>query len=88
MQAKLKGDEAFKQQDFETAVKHYTTAIEQNAINGTLAKHVLLSNRSACYCSLKKVSFDHTSLWPAGDLCRNVGLPSLKCDFMYRNAPH
>jgi len=53
-EAKVHGDEAFKQKDFAGAIKHYTTAIEQNAANGTLAKHVLLSNRSACYASLKQ----------------------------------
>jgi len=52
--AKKEGDEAFKAKDFATAIKHYTTAIEQNAINGTSAKHVLLSNRSACYASLQQ----------------------------------
>jgi hypothetical protein len=56
LQAKLDGDEAFKKKDFAQAIEHYTTAIEQNAVNGSLAKHVLLSNRSACYCSLKKVT--------------------------------
>ena len=65
MQAKLDGDEAFKKKDFAEAIKHYTTAIEQNAINGSLAKHVLLSNRSACYCSLKKVT-GHDPFWSSG----------------------
>jgi hypothetical protein len=35
------------------AINFYTSALEQNAINGTNPKHTLLSNRSAAYCSLK-----------------------------------
>jgi hypothetical protein len=36
------------------AVSFYTTALEQNAANGTNPKHTLLSNRSASFCALKK----------------------------------
>ncbi|KAJ1491431.1 hypothetical protein T484DRAFT_1933169 [Baffinella frigidus] len=53
-QAKKEADEAFKEGKNEEAVKLYTTAIEQNAANGTSPKHVLLSNRSAAYAKLKK----------------------------------
>ncbi|KAJ1493917.1 hypothetical protein T484DRAFT_1878546 [Baffinella frigidus] len=53
-EAKKEADEAFKEGKNEEAVKLYTTAIEQNAANGTSPKHVLLSNRSAAYAKLKK----------------------------------
>lgn len=72
-QAKLDGDLAFKNGEFDKvlrfrfanilqdlkfkpwqAVSFYTTALEQNAANGTNPKHTLLSNRSAAFCALKK----------------------------------
>ncbi|KAK9838651.1 hypothetical protein WJX74_000655 [Apatococcus lobatus] len=47
--AKAKGDAAFKTGDFDTAIEHYSEAIELNSSN-----HVLFSNRSACHASLKQ----------------------------------
>ena len=52
-EAKRLGDEAFKAKDFAQAVEQYTEAIKQNPVNGTQAKHVLLSNRSGAHAALK-----------------------------------
>eukprot|EP00899_Mesostigma_viride_P025190 jgi/Mesvir1/5856/Mv00646-RA.1 len=48
-EAKAKGNAAFSAGEFEEAVKHFTEAISHAPEN-----HVLYSNRSAAYCSLKK----------------------------------
>ena len=45
---KAKGNEFFKAGDFKQAIEHFS-----NAIN-ILPSHVLYSNRSACFCSLKE----------------------------------
>ena len=42
------GNAQFKLQNFEQAIVHFSKAIELGAT------HVLYSNRSACYCGLKK----------------------------------
>ncbi len=55
LQAKQEADEQFKLGNFQESIRLYTIAIEQNAANGSMAKHVLLSNRSAAYASLKQV---------------------------------
>ena len=52
-EAKRLGDEAFKSKDYATAIEHYTEAIKENPKNGSQAKHVLLSNRSASYAASK-----------------------------------
>lgn len=46
---KAKGNAAFSAKDFTTAIDFFSQAIEVDAAN-----HVLYSNRSACYASLKK----------------------------------
>jgi stress-induced-phosphoprotein 1 len=48
-EAKAKGNEAFKLKNYDEAIGHYTDAIGHDASN-----HVFYSNRSACYCALKK----------------------------------
>lgn len=52
-QAKKLGDEAFKNKEFAKAIEHYTESIKENPRNGSQAKHVLLSNRSAAYAASK-----------------------------------
>jgi len=47
--AKAKGNAAFSKNDFETAVKEFTVAIENDP-----SDHVFFSNRSASYASLNK----------------------------------
>ena len=42
------GNAAFKVGDYEKAITHFSKAIELGAT------HVLYSNRSACYCGLRK----------------------------------
>jgi stress-induced-phosphoprotein 1 len=46
---KTLGNTAFSAGNFEEAIKHFSQAIEVDPSN-----HVLYSNRSASYCSLKK----------------------------------
>eukprot|EP00127_Corallochytrium_limacisporum_P001419 Clim_evm41s55 gene=Clim_evmTU41s55 len=64
------GNKAFSAKNYDEAVNHYTAAIEQDPSN-----HVLYSNRSACYASLKQ--YDQAKLdaeqcisikpdWPKG----------------------
>merc|ERR1719486_824417 len=48
-EAKALGNEAFKAQDFKTAITHFTEAIKLDPTD-----HVFFSNRSACYASLEK----------------------------------
>jgi len=48
-EAKALGNEAFKAQDFKTAITHFTEAIKHDPTD-----HVFFSNRSACYASLEK----------------------------------
>ncbi len=48
-QCKKLGNEAFGKKEYETAIKHYTEAINLDPENATF-----YSNRSACYASLKK----------------------------------
>ena len=45
---KAKGNTAFSAGDYTTAITHFTNAI------GLGPTHVLYSNRSACYCGLRK----------------------------------
>ncbi len=66
-QAKLDADEQFKIGNFQESIRLYTIAIEQNAANGSMAKHVLLSNRSASYASLKQVR--HRYISPRSFVC-------------------
>ncbi|KAI8892660.1 hypothetical protein BC833DRAFT_638652 [Globomyces pollinis-pini] len=47
-QFKALGNKAFSAGDYQTAINYFTQAIENDPIN-----HVLYSNRSACYASLK-----------------------------------
>ena len=46
---KEQGTNAFKAQNFEEAVEHFTKAIEEDQND-----HTLFSNRSACYHNLKQ----------------------------------
>ncbi|WJX60425.1 DNA binding protein [Trifolium repens] len=50
-EAKAKGNAAFSSGDFETAIRHFSEAIDLSPNN-----HVLYSNRSAAYASLQKYS--------------------------------
>lgn len=47
--AKAKGNAAFKANQFEEAIKHFTEAISHDS-----SDHVFFSNRSACYASLEQ----------------------------------
>ena len=51
MSFKEQGNNAFKTKDFDTAIKFYTQAIEENPTD-----HTIYGNRSAAYYSLKKHS--------------------------------
>eukprot|EP00962_Isochrysis_galbana_P036034 scaffold12388_cov122-Isochrysis_galbana.AAC.4 len=53
------GNEKFKAGDYNAAITHFTNAIN---IEPT---HVLYSNRSACYCALRKYALAQTmgSAW-------------------------
>jgi stress-induced-phosphoprotein 1 len=49
LEEKNKGNAAMSAGDFKTAIEHYTKAIQHDAQN-----HVLYSNRSAAFASLKQ----------------------------------
>jgi stress-induced-phosphoprotein 1 len=48
-ETKAKGNAAFKAQNYEEAIRHFTEAIKLDS-----SDHVFFSNRSACYASLNK----------------------------------
>jgi len=50
---KALGNKAFSAKDFQTAIKHYSDAIEAAKDPQADAVHVLYSNRSACYSGLR-----------------------------------
>jgi len=52
-EAKEKGNAAFKAARYDEAVKHYTTGIDLDPYNKTIAS-TLYANRAACYLKLKK----------------------------------
>mmetsp|Transcript_26076 Transcript_26076/g.61930 ORF Transcript_26076/g.61930 Transcript_26076/m.61930 type:complete len:338 (-) Transcript_26076:1358-2371(-) len=56
------GNKAFAQKDFQTAIEHYTKAIQHSTSNSTSSsssssnRHIFYSNRSASYAGLKQWS--------------------------------
>ncbi|KAJ1480259.1 hypothetical protein T484DRAFT_1627292 [Baffinella frigidus] len=60
---KLKGNAAFSAQNYPQAIKWFTKAIKVDGTN-----HVLYSNRSACYASLK----DYAQALQDADKCVSI----------------
>ena len=50
VELKALGNKAFVAKDYQTAIKHFSDAIELDPTN-----HVLFSNRSACFASLRQL---------------------------------
>ena len=48
-EAKVKGNKAFQEKDYKTAIEHFTEAIKNDP-----ADHLFYSNRSACYANIKE----------------------------------
>lgn len=62
---KQKGNAAFASKDFTGAIEYFTEAIAAS----TTPNHVLYSNRSACYTSLKQ--FQEASFKRCSTVCEN-----------------